>query len=77
MKLEGKTIVFESDAEAGQALSDLKFANKVREHGEKTRQAFAQMSQEEIDSMNHESSESLDAWNRGMCPTCNPVEDRP
>ena len=72
MRLEGKVIVFESEEEAKGALADLEFVRKVREEGEKTRKAFAQMSQEDIDVMNREQREHLDRWNRGMCPRCNP-----
>lgn len=75
MYKEGKVIVFESEKEAKQALSDLEFVKKVRGEGEKTREAFAQMSQEELDEMNREQLEDLHTWNRGMCPNCNPVEN--
>ena len=73
MKLDWKSIVFESKKEAKRALADLEFVKKIREQGDKTRKAFAQMSQEERDDMNREQLESLEAWNRGMCPNCNPV----
>jgi len=72
MKLRGATIIFESEAEARQALADLRFCAAVRENEAKAKQEFAAMSEEEKKRMNEEMVADLDVWNRGLCPICNP-----
>lgn len=63
MKRQGKTIAFESEKEAAQALADLEFVKGVREEREKTRLMFARWNDAEIAAMNHEIHEELpEGW---------------